>query len=115
MKTIFLASLLFAFTLQSSPASAQGLRDFLKTCAWGSAFGVAAGVVSLAVSEKPSESWNNVAKGASLGLYAGIGYGLYQLNRPAQTYHRPDFAIIPRFSKDQKLEGVEVTSVLWSF
>ncbi len=35
------------------------------------------GVASLAFSDDPGSKMNNIARGASLGLYAGIGFGLY--------------------------------------
>ncbi|MFP5519622.1 MAG: hypothetical protein ACLGGX_06940 [Bdellovibrionia bacterium] len=52
---------------------------FLKSCAYGTMGGAALGLASLALVDKPSEHTANVARGASLGLYAGIAYGWYQL------------------------------------
>ncbi|UXR63442.1 hypothetical protein EZJ49_10180 [Bdellovibrio bacteriovorus] len=107
-------TLLFLLTIQAQSAHAQSLRNFLATCGWGVVGGAALGVVSLAFEDKPSESWNNVARGASLGLYAGMGYGLYAMNRPPATYQQPDFAIIPTFEKGQ-VEGVRITKTLFDF
>lgn len=53
---------------------------FLKSCAYGTAAGAVLGLATLAWSENPSGKINNVARGASLGLYAGIGFGLYTIN-----------------------------------
>lgn len=107
---IFLAVLLC-----SSSVLAQDLKQFLKTSAVGMLGGATLGVVSLAFSDKPSESWNNVARGASLGLYAGIGYGLYRINQPEMnTYQTPDFAVVPAFKKGQ-VEGLHVVGTLWQF
>lgn len=62
--------------LFSSAASAADFPSFLKSCAYGTLAGTLAGVASLALTDKPSEHGNNIARGASLGLYAGIAYGL---------------------------------------
>ncbi|UOF01923.1 hypothetical protein [Bdellovibrio reynosensis] len=113
MKNKTLIALLILIFAQTGHA--QGLKTFLKSCGWGTVIGATAGVVSLAFTDKPSESWGNVSKGASLGLYAGIGYGLYNANsQPAVTHQEPDFAIIPSF-EDGKLQGVSVTSTLFNF
>lgn len=94
---------------------AADLKRFLQACAWGTALGAGAGVVSLALTDKPSESWNNVAKGASLGLYAGIAYGIYQINAPEPQYNQhPDFSLSPQFHEG-KIDGVQLTGMLYSF
>lgn len=79
-------SIAFALTMSLSvPAlSAPGdLGRFLKSCAWGTGLGAAAGAVTLAFEEKPGEHTVNIARGASLGLYAGIAYGLLQAQKKA--------------------------------
>ena len=100
--------------LQLPQAQAQKLRSFVQSCAWGTLLGAGAGVVSLAFVDKPGDSWSNVAKGASLGLYAGIGYGLYDMNREPEKYQQPDFAIAPTFFKG-KVDGLQVAGILYSF
>lgn len=45
--------------------------------AYGTAAGALIGVASLAFTEDPGSKLNNIARGASLGLYAGMGLGLY--------------------------------------
>lgn len=107
---VLLAILFF----QVPKTQAQNLRSFIKNCAWGSLLGAGAGVVSLAFVDKPGESWNNVAKGASLGLYSGIAYGLYDLNREPDRYQQPDFAVAPIFSEG-KVDGVQMAGILYSF
>ena len=111
MKKIFLILCLVFF---QSPVQAQSLRTFVKNCAWGTLLGAGAGVVSLAFTDKPNDSWSNVAKGASLGLYVGIGYGLYDMNREPEKYQQPDFAIAPRFV-DGKVDGVQLAGTIYSF
>nr|BFD66981.1 hypothetical protein HAGR004_20030 [Bdellovibrio sp. HAGR004] len=107
-------TVLILVMMQTQSAEAQSLRNFLATCGWGVVGGAALGVVSLAFEDKPSGSWNNVARGASLGLYAGIGYGLYTMNKQPASYQQPDFAIMPTFEKGQ-IDGVRVTKTLFDF
>ncbi|KYG65176.1 hypothetical protein AZI87_11455 [Bdellovibrio bacteriovorus] len=109
-KIIFIIALLCQF----QTAQAEGLRDFLKSCAWGTLGGAAVGVMSLAVEDKPSESWNNVAKGASLGLYAGIAYGLVKMNQEPKMQQAPDFAIVPQF-QEGKVDGVMLSKTILDF
>lgn len=92
---------------------AADLRGFLKNCALGTLSGAAVGAVSMAFSDKPSDSWNNVAKGAALGLYAGVGYGVYQMNRAPEP--APAYSVAPQFSKHGKVEGVQMTGTLFEF
>lgn len=111
-KTILIAAMI----LQTQSASAQELKQFLKNCAWGTIIGAAGGVASLAFTDKPSDSWSNVAKGASLGLYAGIGYGIYKLNNPTPTTRQePDFAVVPEWNKEGKIEGAKLTGIVYNF
>jgi hypothetical protein len=113
MKRIF--QVLVITLLIPTLVQAADLKRFLQACAWGTVLGAGAGVVSLALTDKPSESWNNVAKGASLGLYAGIAYGVLQINAPAPQYDQhPDFTLAPKFHEG-KVEGVQVTGMLYSF
>lgn len=58
---------------------AADLKQFMADCAYGVSFGAVAGVVSMALTDKPSEHTRNIAMGASLGLYGGIGYGIYRM------------------------------------
>ena len=113
MKRIF--QVLVITLLIPTLVHAADLKRFLKSCAWGTVLGAGAGVVSLALTDKPSENWNNVAKGASLGLYAGIAYGVYQINAPAPQYDQhPDFSMAPQFHEG-KVDGIQVTGMLYSF
>lgn len=64
---------------------AADLKQFMADCAYGVGFGAVAGVVSMALTDKPSEHTRNVAMGASLGLYGGIGYGLYRMQGEASS------------------------------
>ncbi len=53
------------------------MKDFLISSAYGTAAGALVGVASLAFTDDPGSKLNNIARGASLGLYAGMGLGLY--------------------------------------
>lgn len=88
---------LVAVLLTASSASASPMRTFLVSCAYGAGAGAAVGLTSLAFSDKPSENLSTVARGASLGLYVGIGVGLYLANQPEATTARtiPWFAPTP--------------------
>ncbi len=60
----------------AQPAAAemdQKAKVFLTTTAYGTAAGALLGITSLAFKYKP----RRVAQGASLGLYAGILFGIY--------------------------------------
>jgi hypothetical protein len=73
---ISLAISLFA-TLTPPKAEAEPLRDFIMSCSYGVLAGTLVGAATLAFSDKPGDSLNKVARGASFGLYAGILLGLY--------------------------------------
>lgn len=91
------------------------LGRFLKNCAWGTVIGAGAGVVSLAFENRPSDHTINIARGASLGLYGGIAYGLAEMNNPQKRQLQEDaFAFVPRFEKGQ-VSGLEMQGVLASF
>ncbi len=68
--------LVFCCLLLSPLAKASDLAGFLRTCAWGTLAGALVGTASLIAEDKPSEHTINIARGASLGLYAGILYGI---------------------------------------
>ena len=66
--------------LSPRPAHAEPMRDFILSCSYGVLAGTLVGAATLAFSDKPGENLNKVARGASLGLYAGIFLGLYVVN-----------------------------------
>lgn len=57
--------------------SSTATREFIMSCTYGVLAGTLVGAASLAFVSKPSENLNRVARGASIGLYAGILLGLY--------------------------------------
>jgi hypothetical protein len=104
MKKIILALCLsFSFSF----AQAGDLPSFLKACAYGTLAGAMAGVVSLALTDKPDEHGNNVARGASLGLYAGIAYGLLKKDPPPSTVVDPYASLAPVWHQG-RVDGAQV-------
>ena len=53
------------------------------SCSYGVLAGTLVGAATLAFTEQPGQNLNKVARGASLGLYAGILLGLYVTNASA--------------------------------
>lgn len=53
------------------------MKDFVVSCSYGVLAGTLVGAATLAFSDKPGDNLNKVARGASLGLYAGILLGAY--------------------------------------
>ena len=94
---IIFGILLFFVSFQTHADSNEKLKVFLTSCAYGTAAGALVGVASLAFASNPTQSTNNIAVGASLGLYTGIAIGLYQTvdNTPKQevgsAYVTPDW------------------------
>lgn len=90
IRVLFIAAIL-GFSVVGQ---AGQMRRFLTSCAYGTGVGALAGVTALAFSEKPGENLNYVARGASLGLYAGIGVGIFLVNQPED--HSSDVFLIPQ-------------------
>lgn len=82
LRKFFIFSFIF---LSMNRVAAEPVRDFLVSCGYGILIGAGAGVVTLAFEKNPSEHTNNIARGASLGLYGGIGYSLYKMNQPQKN------------------------------
>ena len=61
----------------SLPAQANSEREFIMSCTYGVLAGTLVGAASLAFVDKPGDNLQRVARGASLGLYAGIALGVY--------------------------------------
>lgn len=78
-----LAVFIFTFGLMSSALAASELRTILISSAYGAGAGALVGVTALAFSDNPGQNLNMVARGASLGLYAGLAYGIYMAAQPA--------------------------------
>lgn len=84
-----------------TPARAQSNpeREFIMSCTYGVLAGTLVGAASLAFVDKPGDNLQRVARGASLGLYMGIGLGIYtvyilpgQIQREEEERLDPDKA-----------------------
>ena len=102
-------SLILSVLLVVQTIQAAELKEFLMSCAYGTGGGALLGAASIAFQEEPGEHMGNIARGASLGLYAGIGMGLYLM----YGYKEPtsySWIVLP-LENQKKIEGAQI---LWS-
>ena len=99
-------------SLGSQCFAGEAMSKFLKTCAYGTLVGAGVGLVTLAWTENPNDKLNNVARGASLGLYAGIAVGYAMVTKKDNLDYadnRPSaFWMQLKTSPKSSLEGAEV-------
>lgn len=114
---------LCSLVLAPSRARADATRDFLLSATYGTLAGTLVGAATLAFSERPGENLNKVARGASLGLYAGILLGLYVVygssgsssdDEAAVALKEPDLLVAPVIS-DRGLEGAQANYTVLRF
>lgn len=72
-----LVAVLSVLLVAPRTAKAEPMRDFIMSCSYGVLAGTLVGAATLAFADKPGDNLNKVARGASIGLYAGILLGLY--------------------------------------
>jgi NhaP-type Na+/H+ or K+/H+ antiporter len=79
MKAIRSALILSILVATATPLKAQAddTRDFVMSCTYGVLAGTLVGAASLSFTNKPGDKLYRIARGASLGLYAGILLGWY--------------------------------------
>ena len=82
MRVLFFATIsLMVVQLFFAPTEAQAAatpeREFIMSCTYGVMAGTLVGAATLAFSSSPGNNLQNVARGASLGLYLGIALGYY--------------------------------------
>ncbi len=114
---------------QAPPPRAQSGnsgREFIMSCTYGVLAGTIVGAAMLAFTDKPGDNLNRVARGASLGLYAGIALGLYVVygvpdeDDELDLYNSPQVGFIPTEtlfsarSHDLRLDG-GLATISWSF
>lgn len=78
---LFFRLALISSLLFSQMTFSQELKQFLKSCGYGTLAGAGLGLASLVFEKKPNESYGNIARGASLGLYGGMAYGLFTVQQ----------------------------------
>lgn len=91
----------------------RSMAAFLRGCAWGTGIGAGVGALSLAFEDNPGEHTMNVARGASLGLYGGIIYGIMQAQQgepPVSDYG----VLVPRLDRNG-ISGLDWSFTLASF
>lgn len=76
-RILVLLGLLMNGLMPSAAIADNTTREFVTSCTYGVMAGTLVGVASLAFTNKPGDSLNRVARGASLGLYTGILLGVY--------------------------------------
>lgn len=106
--------LVLALVLSSASGRAETMKNFLLSCAYGTAAGAVVGLASVALSDKPSDNSMNIARGASLGLYAGIGFGIFEMN---QSQSSSAVWIQPLMNNDgsRKVQGLEAQFLVSQF
>ncbi len=73
--------LLLLFSIGTSSAHAQALEVVFKDGLWGAGIGTTIALASWSLSDQSTDELRKqLTRGASLGLLAGVGYGLYEVN-----------------------------------
>ena len=110
MKRFYIILLLMS--LSGGAASAQSgenkyaMKEFIRSCTFGVLAGTLVGAATLAFTDQPGENLNRVARGASLGLYAGIALGVYVVYIvPNQVEDEPNLDIYEQPGYDTQEES----------
>ncbi len=123
MKRLLFA-LILTFTFGFSPrASADPMKEIIVSSAYGVLAGTLVGAATLAFTDRPGDNLKNIARGASLGLYAGILLGLYvayvipdeedEEEVPPEQTNYP--MIYPLIGDNNTVEGAAMTMKVLSF
>ena len=124
-RSLSMSALAALIVCTSVSAKADSTRDFMLSATYGTLAGTLVGAASLAFSERPGENLNQVARGASLGLYVGILLGLYVVygsSGPADDdtagvvllKPAPDLFVAPVFS-DRGVAGAQANYTFLRF
>jgi hypothetical protein len=119
-----------------SPRSeASSSREFVMSCTYGVLAGTLVGAATLAFESQPADKLYKVARGASLGLYAGILLGFYVVygvsenepnmynepGLPPEGRHllkknvEPRWAVQPLLDEHLRLDGAVAQMQVWKF
>lgn len=105
--------MVLSFALPAVADDGRSMSAFLRACAWGTGIGAGVGALSLAFEDNPSEHTMNVARGASLGLYGGIIFGIMKAQRGEQPMS--DYGmLVPRLDRNG-ISGLDWAYTLASF
>lgn len=102
---VFLISSLAPRSLRAEP-----MHEFIVSCAYGVLAGTLVGAASLAFQEHPGDNLNNIARGASIGLYAGILLGLYVVYVSPSDAAAPSQEAVPTAQLSAPLNSKTVLS-----
>jgi hypothetical protein len=119
---LFSLGLVFASPRAMADSSS---REFVMSCTYGVLAGTLVGAASLAFTDKPSDHMNKVARGASLGLYAGILLGLYVVyivpgmepadEDPVAMMDKVPLQLYPTFNDRGGADGLEASLKVFRF
>ena len=110
----------------TSTAQAAPMKEFVMSCTYGVLAGTLVGAASLAFTSQPGENLHRVARGASLGLYAGIALGfyvVYGVSDDTENYEDPvvslnklpKIALLPILNTEGEIDGARIQYKLRSF
>ncbi len=90
MKTFFTLFVLGSFLVAPLGAKADenSGKEFMTSVIYGTVAGTLVGAATLAFTDNPGDNLGNIARGASLGLYAGILLGFYVSSGPGESADR---------------------------
>lgn len=120
----FVSGALQAQTSTYNPESSGGSqKEFIMSCTYGVLAGTLIGAATLAFVDKPSDNLNKVARGASIGLYAGILLGAYVTyivpSMEEDPYEHPyissSLLVNPLFNEEGQMDGAELGFQFLSF
>ena len=126
LKYLIIAALLVSCIQVNAQQSSQPMREFITATTYGVLAGTLVGAASLAFTEQPGENLQRVARGASLGLYAGIFLGLYIVYVVPSAYERQleydqipiDARALPKIFplfKGNKIDGMAASIPVYRF
>ena len=70
--------------------SASSLQIVAEDAGWGALIGTLAGGAVLAFTDKPQDHWDYLLRGAAVGAFVGIGFGIYEIHPIFTAYRTPD-------------------------
>ena len=77
------------FMLPGQSQAAQTLEVVLQDCLWGTGIGALAGAATLPFMNNPNDHYIRILQGASIGLFCGLAYGIYEIHPVYYSYTTP--------------------------
>ncbi|HPI91670.1 MAG TPA: hypothetical protein PLT09_00245 [Deltaproteobacteria bacterium] len=72
-----------------SRAASSSLEVVLIDSLWGAGIGALAGAATLAFMDHPSDHYERIYQGGAIGLFIGMGFGVYELSPMFYSYTTP--------------------------